>query len=451
MVDIPGSGLRRGVRLAGLPAGHAWRAALGVGKRIGGRPAEIVAAEVQARTAAQLFQVLGELKGGAMKLGQAMSAMEALLPTELAGPYRDALTRLQETAPPLPTPTVHQVLGESLGSDWQDRFRSFHEQPVAAAQDRFRSFHEQPVAAASIGQVHRAVWHDGTDVAVKIQYPGVAEALTADLRQLDRATPLMRLGAPALDPRSVFDQLRERLIDELDYQREADAQQAFADAFAGDPDILVPAVVHTSDRVLVTAWVDGAPLAEVITSGTSSERDQAGAHLLRLFLSSPSRAGRIHGDPHPGNFRLLDDGRLAVLDFGSTEPLTNGWPSALGRLLRAGRDRDAAFLLREAVKSRLLEPDAVTATSLLDPLDPWFAPLRSEQFHFDRTWLQHEGRVWSNPRNAASRLQRKARMPSRHLLVQRVAFGLLGVLTSLDATVAVRAEAELWIPELAPT
>jgi predicted unusual protein kinase regulating ubiquinone biosynthesis (AarF/ABC1/UbiB family) len=417
-----------------LPAGHAWRAALGVGKRIGGRPAEIVAAEVQTRTAAQLFQVLGELKGGAMKLGQAMSAMEALLPTELAGPYREALVKLQEAAPPLPAATVRQVLDESIGPDWRDRFRSFD---------------EQPVASASIGQVHRAVWHDGTDVAVKIQYPGVANALTADLRQLDLAAPFMRLGAPALDARSLLDQLRERLIDELDYQHEADAQQAFADTFADDPDIFVPAVINTSDRVLVTAWVDGVPLAEVITSGTSSERDQAGAHLLRLFLSSPSRAGRIHGDPHPGNFRLLDDGRLAVLDFGSTEPVTAGWPPALGRLARAGRDRDATLLHRETVNSRLLDPDAIAPAALLELLDPWFEPLRSARFHFDRPWLQHEVRVWSNPRGAAARLQRKTQIPSHHLLVQRVAFGLLGVLTSLDATVAVRAEAEHWIPELA--
>lgn len=436
MAGIPQSGFRRGVRLAGLPAGHAWRAALGVGKHVGGRPAEIVAAEIQARTAAQLFQVLGELKGGAMKLGQAMSAMEAVLPTELAGPYREALSRLQEAAPALPAATVHRVLDESFGSNWRHRFRSFE---------------EQPVAAASIGQVHRAVWHDGTEVAVKIQYPGAADALTADLRQLDRAVPFMRLGAPAIDPRSLLEQLRERLIEELDYQREAAAQQAFADAFADDADIFVPAVIDASDRVLVTAWVDGVPLAKVITSGTRSERDQAGAHLLRLFLASPSRAGRIHGDPHPGNFRLLADGRLAVLDFGSTEPLTAGWPTALGRLARAGRDGDATLLHREAVRSRLLEPDAIAASSLLEVLDPWFEPLRSARFHFDRSWLQREVRVWSNPRSAAVRLQRRTRIPSHHLLVQRVASGLLGVLTSLDATVAVRAEAERWIPGLAST
>ena len=434
MADLPESGFRRGLRLAGLPAGHAIRAAAGVGKRIGGRPAEIVTAEVQARTAAQLFQVLGELKGGALKLGQAMSAMEALLPAELGDPYRQALTRLQEAAPPLPSHSVRQVLTESIGSDWRDRFRTFD---------------DQPVAAASIGQVHRAVWHDGTHVAVKIQYPGVADAMASDLRQLDRALPFMRLGAPALDARSLLRNLHDRLVDELDYVREAAAQRAFATAYTKDPDIVVPAVIETSDRVLITAWVDGTPLAQVISSGTQEERSRAGGHLVRLFLSSPSRVGRIHGDPHPGNFRLLEDGRLAVLDFGSTEPLAGGWPPGLGRLVRAGRDRDAERLLREAVASGLLRPDDVDAAELLRILDPWFEPLRTQEFHFGRPWLQHEVRVWSNPRSTASRLQRKVRVPTEHLLVQRVAFGLLGVLTSLDATVAVRREAEQWIPGLA--
>ena len=141
MTDGPRNALRRSVRLAGLPAAHAGRMAWGLGRRLGGRPAEMVAAEVQVRTAEQLFQTLGELKGGAMKLGQALSAMEAALPAELAGPYRRALTRLQEAAPPLPAAVVHRVLAEDLGADWRDEFAAFN---------------DRPAAAASIGQVHRA-------------------------------------------------------------------------------------------------------------------------------------------------------------------------------------------------------------------------------------------------------------------------------------------------------
>lgn len=434
MTEVPRKALRRSLRLAGLPAAHAGRTALGLGKRLGGRPAELVAAEVQARTAAQLFRTLGELKGGAMKLGQALSAMEPLLPAELAGPYGDALTRLQEAAPPVPVAFLHRVLAEDLGSDWRDRFDTFE---------------DLPASAASIGQVHRAAWHDGTQVAVKIQYPGAAEALTADLRQLDRVAPLARLGAPMIDARQLFGQLRERLLEELDYEREGAAQRAFAVAFTDDADIVVPAVLEARPRVLVTAWVEGQPLADVITNGTCEQRDGAGLRLLRLLLSSPERAGRIHGDPHPGNFRLLADGRLAVLDFGSSEVMSTGWPEALGRLLRAARDRDGEALHGEAVAVGLIRPDATDSATLVALLGPWTEPLREVRFHFARPWLQREVRSWSHPRSAGARLQRSVRIPAQHLLVQRVALGLLGVLTSLDATVAARGEVERWIPGLA--
>src|SRR3954469_6346614 len=145
MSDIPRRAVTRTAKLASLPLGVAGRATLGLGRRIGGRPAEIVAAELQQRTAAQLFKVLGELKGGAMKLGQALSVFEAALPEEVAGPYRSALTKLQDAAPPMPASTVHAVLAQRLGQDWRELFSEFE---------------DKPAAAASIGQVHRAVWHD---------------------------------------------------------------------------------------------------------------------------------------------------------------------------------------------------------------------------------------------------------------------------------------------------
>ncbi len=194
--------------------------------------------------------------------------------------------------------------------------------------------------------------------------------------------------------------------------------------------------------------MNGRPLANVIASGAEEQRNECGLRLLRLFVSAPERVGRIHGDPHPGNFRLLDDGRLAVLDFGSSEPMPAGWPPALGQLLRAARDNDREALHGYAVVAGLIAPDTVDATDLSNFVDPWMEPLRCHRFHFDRAWLQREARRWSDPRGTAGRLQRKVRIPARHLLVQRVAFGLLGVLTSLDAIVPVRAEVERWIPEL---
>ncbi|MGI8938935.1 MAG: ABC1 kinase family protein [Iamia sp.] len=423
----------RGLRLASLPVAHAGRAAVGLGRRIGGRPAEMVSREVQERTADQLFRVLGELKGGAMKVGQAMSAMEAALPAELAEPYREALVRLQEAAPPMSATTMRRVLADGLGPDWAGRLTEVN---------------DRPAAAASIGQVHRGTWHDGRAVAVKVQYPGAAKALAADLRQLDRLAPLVRVGAPGLDPRALFAELHDRLLDEVDYGRESETQEAFAEAFRDDPDIFVPDVVEAADGVLVSEWVGGTPLAKVIAEGSTAQRDRAGLLLVRLLASSPARVGRLHGDPHPGNFRLLDDGRLVVLDFGSWEPMPDGWPSALGTLLVAGRDREARALGAEARRVGLIPDQGVAPAALLDLVDPVLEPLRHEDFTFERSWLQELTRRSSDPRTPQAKVQRQLRVPARHLLVQRVAAGLVGVLCSLGATVPVRAEAERWVPGL---
>ena len=171
MTDLPRKAAARTARLAALPLGYAGRSAIGLGKRIGGAPAEAVMTEIQQRTAEQLFRTLGELKGGAMKFGQALSVLESALPEEVAAPYREHLTRLQDAAPPMPTQTVREILARDLGADWKDQLVWLD---------------GGPTAAASIGQVHKGRWDDGRDVAVKVQYPGAGDALLSDLRQLAR-------------------------------------------------------------------------------------------------------------------------------------------------------------------------------------------------------------------------------------------------------------------------
>ncbi|MFN7243291.1 MAG: AarF/UbiB family protein, partial [Dietzia cercidiphylli] len=200
MADLPRTSSRRAARLAGLPLGIAGRAAGSLGRRALGRGEGVLTEELADQAAEQVFAVLGELKGGAMKVGQALSVFEAGMPDKYAGPFREALTKLQAEAPPLPPAEVEQVLDTQLGLRWRERFAEFN---TSAA------------AAASIGQVHRAVWSDGREVAVKIQYPGADEALRSDLRQLRRLAPLLRPLTPGTDVKGVIDELYDSAVAEL--------------------------------------------------------------------------------------------------------------------------------------------------------------------------------------------------------------------------------------------
>jgi predicted unusual protein kinase regulating ubiquinone biosynthesis (AarF/ABC1/UbiB family) len=430
--DVPKNPVARAAKMARLPIGLAGRTALGVGKRIGGRPAEIVAQEIQQRTADQIFRVLGELKGGAMKMGQALSIFEAALPPEIAGPYRATLTRLQESAPPLPARSVHQVLARDLGEDWRDNFAEFN---------------DTPAAAASIGQVHQAVWKDGRTVAVKIQYPGAGRALISDFNQLSRAGRLFGLLMPGLEVKPLLDELRDRVTEELNYELEAASQQAFADAYAGDPDIYVPGVVTGTDHVLVSEWMNGTPLSSVISDGSKEERDRAGILLVRFLFSGPARAGLLHADPHPGNFRLLDDGRLGVLDFGAVDRLPDGLPPFFGRLLRIMHDDNADIeaVERELRANGFLRPGIdVDLDALRDFLAPMAEPSKVDSFKFSREWLRGEAsRVTSA---SASNITRRFNLPPSYVLIHRVSTAGIGVLCQLECEGEFRAEVLKWIP-----
>ncbi|MFD9289763.1 ABC1 kinase family protein [Streptomyces sp. NPDC060030] len=446
MSDLPRKAVTRTAKLAALPLGFAGRATWGLGKRIGGKSAEIVAREVQQRTAEQLFKVLGELKGGAMKLGQALSVFESALPEDVAGPYRAALTKLQEAAPPMPTRAVHGVLAERLGEDWRELFTEFE---------------DEPSAAASIGQVHRAVWHDGRDVAVKVQYPGAGKALLSDLTQLSRFARLLGPLVPGMDIKPLITELRDRVSEELDYELEARAQREHAAEFEGDPDVVIPGVVHQSDQVLVTEWIDGIPLSAVIADGTAEQRDRAGQLLARFLFSGPARTGLLHADPHPGNFRLLppeeetaegtdaDPGlwRLGVLDFGTVDRLPGGLPETIGDALRMTLEGDADgvyAMLREAgfVKESIeLEPDAVLAYLL-----PIIEPAQADEFTFTRSWLRSQAARIADPRSPAHQLGKQLNLPPSYLLIHRVTLSTIGVLCQLNATVRLRDELESWLP-----
>jgi predicted unusual protein kinase regulating ubiquinone biosynthesis (AarF/ABC1/UbiB family) len=444
--DIPRRAASRTAKLAALPLGFAGRTALGLGKRAVGIASDAISADIQQRTAEQLFSVLGQLKGGAMKFGQALSVFEAALPEEMAGPYRQALTKLQEAAPPMPVTSLHKALAEQLGPDWRDLFAEFD---------------DSPAAAASIGQVHRALWKlpparknakpKTVAVAVKVQYPGAGEALLSDLKQLSRLAGMFKIIQPGMDIKPLLAELRERITEELDYAMEAETQRAFATAYAKDPEIFVPKVIAASPRVLVTEWVDGTPLAKVISDGTEEERDEAGRLMATLHFSAPARAGLLHADPHPGNFRMLPDGRLGVIDFGAVARLPGGHPEPIGRLVRLALEGDADAVADGLRDEGFIKPDdEIDAVAVLNFLRPMIEPVAVDEFRFTRAWLRGEATRLSNPRSPAYQLSRKLNLPPSYLMIHRVTLGSIGVLCQLEASAPYRSILEEWLPGFAP-
>jgi predicted unusual protein kinase regulating ubiquinone biosynthesis (AarF/ABC1/UbiB family) len=435
MTEIPRRAVRRTAKLASLPLGMAGRVAAGWGKRLAGHSAEQISADLTAKTAEQLFAVLGQLKGGAMKFGQALSVFEAAVPDEMAGPYREALTRLQSGAPALSTRTVHRVLAEQLGRSWTQWFSDFD---------------DESAAAASIGQVHHAVWHDGREVAVKVQYPGADEALLADLRQLQRFSRLFQALVPGARIKPLLTELESRMVEELDYRTESDSQRAFAKAFDGDSNILVPKVVASAPKVMVTEWVTGRPLASIIREGERAERNEAGRLLAEFHFSAPARVGLLHADPHPGNFMLLEDGRMCVVDFGAVAKLPDGLPRTLGVMTRLALQRRSDELLDLLRSEGFILPDTeMHPEELLDYLAPFVEPVRSERFRFTRGWLQGQAGRIGDRRGSDFHTGRWLNLPPDYLLIHRVTLGTISVLCQLDAEVAAAEIVTQWQPGFA--
>jgi predicted unusual protein kinase regulating ubiquinone biosynthesis (AarF/ABC1/UbiB family) len=330
---------------------------------------------------------------------------------------------------------VRQVLADNFGEDWRAQFLTFD---------------ERPAAAASIGQVHRAVWGDGRHVAVKVQYPGADKALLADLNNASRLARMMTGWVPGVDLKPLLDELAERVTEELDYEQEAASQRAFAAAFRDDPDVAVPDVVAAGRTVIVSEWLDGTPLSQIVADGTKEQRDAAGQHYERFLLSGPTRTGLLHADPHPGNFRITPDGRFGVLDFGAVAHLPDGFPPIVGSLLRIAMTGDADAVLAGLREEGFVKTSShVDAQGLLDFLDPFVDPARTETFQFSREWLRGQFARLNDPRNPDFAIGMRLNLPPSYLLIHRVWLGAIGVLCQLNAEVAMRAELEEWVPGFA--
>jgi predicted unusual protein kinase regulating ubiquinone biosynthesis (AarF/ABC1/UbiB family) len=432
VADIKRGRAARNAKLASLPVGMAGRAALGFGKRLTGKSKDQVTAELMDKAAHQLFTVLGELKGGAMKVGQALSVMEAAIPEQYGKPYREALTKLQKDAPPLPAAKVHRVLDAQLGTKWRERFASFD---------------DRPMASASIGQVHKAVWSDGREVAVKIQYPGADEALRADLKTMQRIVGVLKQLSPGADVQGVVDELIERTEMELDYRLEADNQRAFAKAYEHHRHFVVPHIVASAPKVVIQEWIDGIPMSQIIRDGSDRQRDLMGTRLFELTYDAPRRLEMLHGDAHPGNFMLLPDGRMAVIDFGAVAPLPGGFPVELGLTVRYAQEKNYDLLLPTMEKAGFIQKgEQVSVREIDDMLRQYVEPVEVEVFHFNRKWLQKMTAVNIDRSVAQIRTARQMDLPPKLAIPMRVIASVVAISCQLDAHIPVRALATELVP-----
>lgn len=423
----------RNAKLAALPVAFAGRRAAGVGRRALGRSAAEVDRDIQLRTAQHIFEVLGELKGCAAKLGQLLAIYELGLPPEIAEPYRIALSQLQDSVPAMLPRTVHAAMADSMGPDWRWYFQDFD---------------DRRAASASIGQVHRAIWHDGRTVAVKVMYPGARQSVANDLEQLRRISMLATVFVPGADVKAVTEAICVLVEEELDYAAEAAYQRAFAAAYAGDPDFYVPQVVAQRGDVLITEWLDGTPVPRLVASSDQAERDRVGVLMARFVLSGWAGHELLYTDPHPGNFRVLPDGRLGVVDFGAccAWPPTGFDELALDyvRAIFAGGPGELAAATRRhgfVQHSRVFDADDLFAAVI-----PCSEPFQHSTFRFTRPWLRKQVLRTTSPR--LSNVTRQLTMPAYFTPFARSMLTLVGALSQLETEGPFRDEVLRWLPML---
>jgi predicted unusual protein kinase regulating ubiquinone biosynthesis (AarF/ABC1/UbiB family) len=363
-------------------------------------------------------RTMGEMKGAVMKLGQMMSFVSDSVPAE----YRAALQSLQASAPPMDFALIRDVAERELGK------------PLERA---FARFDEKPLAAASIGQVHRAQLPTGEEVVVKIQYPGVDEAIRADLQNVSFLYRAMAMFYPALEPGPVVDELRERLTEELDYTNEACNQMAFHALYDGHPYIRVPRVFpsHSTARVLTSEYVVGRRFDEILEADEAT-RNRFGEILYRFVFGSIIRHAAFNADPHPGNCLYDAEGRVVVLDFGCVKyfprPMFENWIE----LVKAHMEGDHARFRARAVDAGFLKDDSPIAADLLfDYFGYFYESFRSDRvFTYTREYNAESLAMVFAPKGRFEGLTRRINMPRDFTLVNRLTWGVVSILAQLGAT-----------------
>jgi predicted unusual protein kinase regulating ubiquinone biosynthesis (AarF/ABC1/UbiB family) len=373
--------------------------------------------------------VLSELRGGAMKIGQLASFVDVeLIPPEYRTVYQEKLADLRDAAPPMSWKKIKNV----LDGEWDEPVESL-----------FEDFEHEAVAAASIGQVHRAVLPDGRRVAVKIQYPEVADALEADLGTAAGltaiATPLAKAMMPGLEPRTLIKEIRRLVLEELDYELEAQHQRTFARAYRGHPFIYVPDVVTSLSRrrVMVSEWVDGMRFPQM-QELPQRDRDRIGEILMRFYFHSMDYVQRFNTDSHPGNFLLRDDGSVAFLDFGNVKVVSDGWLRNGKRAMRAAIDGDKEGFIDAVVELGYVHRrEHLDADWLLEQVKlagDWFMSDREVRIDPD-----YVGRILSqvmDPKfiSHGIRVARDLQVPPEEIWFRRVEIGVFAVLGQLRAS-----------------